>query len=328
MFAILRKIIKTSAAAALVLTIPAASFAQTSLRTALDFDGDNKADQAIFRPSNNVWYINRSTAGVTSAQFGLSASDTPCPGDYDGDGKGDLCMWRDTDGVFYYIRSSTNTFTAQQWGSTNDEPVARVWVKNTPTDNRTDFAVVRRTGGQMIWYILDSATGASTAGQYGNATDYPIPGDYDGDGKFDLAVQRPLPRDPAAPTTPTSSVVFIRRSSDLSNRISAFGYDSDNFAPGDYDGDGKTDLAAVRDQNGSYVWYIENSSTGNLTGGAWGTPSTDFLSQADYDGDGKTDIAIWRDTNGYFYILGSQAGIQTIQFGSPSDFPVAGYDTH
>ncbi|MBK8151320.1 MAG: hypothetical protein IPK58_24750 [Acidobacteria bacterium] len=52
----------------------------------------------MFRPSNRVWYINRSTAGFLASQFGLS-NDRMVSGDYDGDGKTDLAAFRA--GIWY-----------------------------------------------------------------------------------------------------------------------------------------------------------------------------------------------------------------------------------
>jgi hypothetical protein len=46
-----------------------------------DFDGDGKFDASVFRPSDTVWYINRSTAGVFIQQFG-AAADQPVPSAY------------------------------------------------------------------------------------------------------------------------------------------------------------------------------------------------------------------------------------------------------
>lgn len=91
-----------------------------------DYDGDGKADQAVFR--DGVWYLNRSSQGFIGIQFGVS-SDRPVVGDYDGDGKADIAVWRNTEGMFYFLKSaSQNQFAAFRWGGNNDVPVAAVFV--------------------------------------------------------------------------------------------------------------------------------------------------------------------------------------------------------
>lgn len=159
--------------------------AQPSLRTALDFDGDGKADRSVFRSTDSHWHIKTQSSEL-HRPFGTPPLDTITPGDYDGDGKGDIAVWRESEGRFHYFQSSTNTAGSRQMGQAGDEPVARDY----DGDGKTDCAVVRRTGGSLYWYIWESSTNSQIGFQYGISTDFPAPGDYDGDGRFDRAVQR------------------------------------------------------------------------------------------------------------------------------------------
>ena len=66
--------------------------------------------------------------------------------------------------------------------------------------------------------------------------------------------------------------------------------------PGDYDGDGKADVAFYRASEGA--WYIIPSLTPD-TPYAIGWGGAGFTSvPGDYDGDGKTDIAIYETGTG------------------------------
>jgi hypothetical protein len=158
----------------------------------------------------------------------------------------------------------------------------------------------------------------------GISTDFTAPGDYDGDGKFDMAVQRPG-------ATPTSQSTFYIQTA-TSYQVIPFGESNDLVVPGDWDGDGKTDIAVVREGStptSNLTWYVRQSSNGQMTIFTWGVTGTDLLAQNDYSGDGKTEYAIWRNTNGRFYIFNPVNGnISVINWGEPGDFPVASYDTH
>ena len=56
--------------------------------TPFDFNADSQADLAVFRPSDNTWYI-QTAEGYSFRAWG-QAGDEPAPADYDGDGKTDL----------------------------------------------------------------------------------------------------------------------------------------------------------------------------------------------------------------------------------------------
>jgi hypothetical protein len=102
---------------------------------------------------------------------------------------------------------------------------------------------------------------------------------------------------------------------------------SDTIAPGDYDGDAKSDFAVFRRTTGT--WYILQSSNGQVRSELFGTNGDDAV-PGDYDGDGKNDVAVSRNAGGslVWYILGSSNGaVHTLQWGLNSDYEVPNYQT-
>ena len=68
--------------------------------------------------------------------------------------------------------------------------------------------------------------------------------------------------------------------------------------PGDYDGDGKTDVAVFRPSTGT--WFVRQSSNGKWVGFNWGSAG-DIPVVGDFDGDGRADYAVFRPSTGTWY---------------------------
>ena len=319
---------------------------QLGIKRPVDFDGDGRQDFSVLNFPNiappgvapiEYWNLN-STTGIQIESWGDANRDFPVPGDYDGDGKDDLALYRagaspGDFSAFYIFRSGTSTAQIVSYGLSGDQAHCRDY----DGDGTTDMAIFRRgaaVGAPAYWWIRQSSTGGTdrvdqfgtTGTATGSTLDTPVSGDYDGDGKFDLAVYR-------FGIAPTNTYI-IKRSSDNTVEFKQFGnFQSDYILPGDYDGDGKYDLAVARTGSLStspLVWWIQFSSTNLIRVQTWGI-SSDLPVQGDYDGDARTDMAVFRrgaaGQQSTFWVLGSFANdVLLRRWGTSTSFPVATFD--
>ena len=137
-----------------------------------------------------------------------------------------------------------------------------------------------------------------------NLVHVPVPGDYDGDGKTDLAVFEP---------SDGRWLVRLSGGGVISTQFGAW-----NLAhipvPGDYDGDGKTDLAVFDPKNGRWLSQL---SGGGVMNTQFGAPNLIHIPvPGDYDGDGKTDLAVFEPSDGRWLVRLSGGGVINTQFGA------------
>ena len=90
-----------------------------------------------------------------------------------------------------------------------------------------DFMVRRNGSNPFEWYLLERDGGGTGASPilWGSPGDVMTPGDYDGDGKQDVAIWRP-------DADPTMNFFYVRRSSDMMLQTYEWGSGNDFAVPG------------------------------------------------------------------------------------------------
>jgi FG-GAP repeat len=245
----------------------------------------------VWLPTTGQW-IPFGGAAVT---FGAPFDDAPVPADYNNDGITNLGVFRPLTGQWFVGEPGGFIVTFGN-GSAGDLPAPGDYV----TAGLDIIGIYRQPTAQ--WFVPAFVDGFRMGtGQ----TDIPVVGDYDGDGKADMAQVGP------DPSMGGSLLWRYRRSSDGTIVSANWGgvFEHDIPVQGDFNGDGRTDLAVFRPLTGQ--WFVAGFAPA-----IFGLP-TDVPVPADYNGDGVTEIAVFRPMTGEWLVLGGP----TTFFGAAADVP-------
>ncbi|MFJ1763951.1 FG-GAP-like repeat-containing protein [Amycolatopsis sp. NPDC088138] len=294
--------------------------ATTTARSVSDFTGDGKDDIATFTRGTAGDVFAAGSDGTkfvgTTAQWGSNlgaGTEVPLSGDFNGDGKVDAVVFkRGTSGdVVVALSDGTKFGPATLWHDffgINDEIPA---VGDFNGDGKDDIAAFKRGSTADVIVSLSDGTKFGTAtlwhDHFGIGSELPYVGDFNGDGKDDIAVF----------TRGTAGDVFVALSDgtkfagDGVKWHDNFAFNDEVPAIGDFNGDGKADIATFTRGTASDVFVALSDGTKFVgTTVKWHDHFTidgEVPGVGDFDGDGKADIVT--------FTRGSAADV----FVSPSD---------
>jgi regulation of enolase protein 1 (concanavalin A-like superfamily) len=188
----------------------------------------------------------------------------------------------------------------------------------TPTFNNAALCAVTvgvfRPSNGLLYLKNSNTTGfADIAINYGLGGDYPVVGDWDGNGTVTIGIYR-------------NGSFYLRNSNTIgfADMVFPFGAPGDQPIAGDWDGDGVDTIGIYR--NGTFYLRNSNSAGAPEMSFALGIPG-DVGIAGDWEGDGKDTTGVFRPSNGAIYLKNfNTTGIADIQinYGLPGDRPVTG----
>jgi M6 family metalloprotease-like protein len=187
-------------------------------------------------------------------------------------------------------------------------------VETCPLDRDTT-GVFRPSNGLL--YLKNSNTSgfADAALNYGLPGDYPIVGDWDGNGTVTIGIYR-------------EGSFYLKNSNTLGDAeiVLPFGQSGDQPIAGDWDGDGVDTIGVYRPSTGQFLLRNDNSE-GPADKSFYLGNVGDVGIAGDWDGDGLDTTGVFRPSNGIIFLKNkNEDGFAdaALNYGLPGDMPVTG----
>ncbi|MDP2990537.1 MAG: VCBS repeat-containing protein, partial [Kiritimatiellota bacterium] len=258
-----------------------------------DFDGDGKADPAVYQRTTGHWMVMMSANQYRTSTFQLGGTGyLPVPQDFDGDGETDIAVYSQATGQWIVLLSASGYNSATtSLGGPGCIPLPR----DFDGDGKADPAVFHQSSG--LWQIqFSSRRYAVVEGYFGNSAFSPCPADYDNDGKTDPAVFQVQP----AIMGEMGCLLAAQSASGYAARSWTIGTSGQTVSQ-DYDGDAKADPALYDIEAG--LWNYWPSAMISAMPFSLAIGGIGFVSVAgDYDGDKKADAAVYQESTGTWVV--------------------------
>jgi parallel beta-helix repeat protein len=217
--------------------------------------------------------------------------------------------------VIYQDPNTANNRAAPQSSQPGDVLTGEIYTVNKSVSGSDTTGVFRPSNG-LLYLKNTNITGfADVAINYGAGRDYPVAGDWDGNGTDTIGVYR-------------NGVFYLRNSNTIgyADIVFAFGTPGNQPVAGDWNGDGIDTIGVYNSSAGSFYLRNSNSAGSSDMNFSLGNPG-DVGIAGDWNGDGVDTTGVFRPNNGALYLKNTNttgfADI-AINYGISGDQPVTG----